>query len=469
MRALLLLLTLPIACQVPKAQTRPHIILVMSDDQGWGETGYRRHPHLKTPNLDAMAANGLRLDHFYAGSPLCSPTRASVLTGRNNDRIGVLVVGQAMRPQEATLAQALRAAGYATAHFGKWHLNGFKGPGVPVLATDPRHPGHFGYDHWLATTNFFDQNPLLSRNGTFETFTGNPSEIVIREALRFIDSARRSDRPLFLTIWFGSPHQPWIASPEDRKPYQHLDSLSQHHYGEISEMDRSIGQLRNGLRKWGIADNTLIWFNSDNGGVKPFAPDVNGGLRGFKGDVYEGGLRVPCIIEWPAQIRTPRVSNFPAVTMDIFPTLTHIAGLPKPNPNYPMDGTDIRSALISDTPSRQKPIPFRYQGRAAWVEYPYKLVTRNYRNGRFELYNLQNDPQESIDISTREPVTTQRLINAFQAWSLSVDRSHAGHDYPDGLHHPDPPASAWFDSPEYAPFFEMLRKRPEYKNVSSQE
>lgn len=448
---------------------RPHIILLMSDDQGWGEAGYRKQPYLRTPNLDAMAANGLRLDRFYAGSPLCSPTRASVLTGRSNDRTGVLVVGQAMRTQETTIAQRLRSAGYATAHFGKWHLSGYKGPGVPILASDPRHPGYFGYDYWLATTNFFDQNPLLSRNGQFEALSGGPSESIVAEALRFIDSARKQARPIFLTIWFGSPHQPWDASKADRKDFAGLDSLSQQHYGEIVEMDRSIGTLRRKLRQWGIAENTLLWFNSDNGGVKPFAPAVNGGLRGFKGDVYEGGIRVPCVVEWPARIRTPRISMFPAVTMDILPTLTHIAGQPSPQPGYPMDGTDILDALTSDTASRHKPIPFRYQGKAAWVDFPYKLVSKNFRNGRFELFNLQTDPLETTDIFNLEPAIAQRLVAAFEAWSLSVDRSHSGHDYAGGLREPDPPARAWFESPEYAPWLEMLRKRPEYRNLSSQE
>ncbi|NDC76275.1 MAG: N-acetylgalactosamine 6-sulfate sulfatase [Chitinophagia bacterium] len=461
MRILIAIFLLTGQC-LPAQDRRPNIILLMSDDQGWGETGYRNHPNLRTPQLDAMAANGLRLDHFYAGSPLCSPTRASVLTGRNNDRTGVLVVGQAMRLQEKTIAQTLQQAGYATAHFGKWHLS-------DAPETWPEHHGFDGFDYWLATTNFFDRNPILSRNGQFVDFSGGPSETIVREALRFIDSARRTGRPFFLTIWFGSPHQPWVASEDDRKAFAGLDSLSQHHYGELVELDRSIGDLRRQIHRWGIADNTLLWFNSDNGGVKPFAPAVNGGLRGFKGDVYEGGIRVPCLVEWPARIKKPRVSDFPAVTMDIFPTLAHVAGLPPTAPDYPMDGTDILYALTSDTAMRRKPIPFRYQGKAAWVDFPYKLVSRNYRSGRFELYNLQSDPLETTDLFSREPAIAQRLVEAFQQWSLSVDRSHSGHDYPGGLRQADPPARSWFESGEYAPWMEMLRKRPEYRQLSSQE
>ena len=128
-----------------QANERPNVILVMADDQGWGQTGYYGRPVLKTPNLDAMASGGLRLDRFYAAGPVCSPTRASVLTGRTHDRGGVLQHGYALHLQERTIAQAMRKVGYATGHFGKWHLNGIRGPGVPVLASDPYHPGHFGF------------------------------------------------------------------------------------------------------------------------------------------------------------------------------------------------------------------------------------------------------------------------------------------------------------------------------------
>lgn len=142
-----LLVTLcgPVLAAEPKL---PHIVFVMADDMGWGQTGYRGHPVLKTPNLDEMAANGLRFERFYAGGPVCSPTRASVLTGRSHDRTGVLSHGYGLRSQEKTIAQALKGAGYVTGHFGKWHLNGHRGPGAPIFAHDSRSPGRFGFDEW---------------------------------------------------------------------------------------------------------------------------------------------------------------------------------------------------------------------------------------------------------------------------------------------------------------------------------
>lgn len=200
--------------------SKPHIILVMADDQGWGETSYNRHPMLKTPHLDALAAGGLRLNRFYAAAPVCSPTRATVLTGRTNDRTGVLSHGDALRLQEVTIAQLLRGAGYVTGHFGKWHLNGLRGPGVPVLQDDSHHPGKFGFDHWLSTTNYFDRDPLLSRMGNFQEFAGDSSEVVVDQALQFIGRQLPTRSPTFTVIWYGTPHSPFKATAADMAGFE---------------------------------------------------------------------------------------------------------------------------------------------------------------------------------------------------------------------------------------------------------
>ena len=141
---------------------RTNFVLLMADDLGWGQTGYYDHVILRTPNLNAMASNGLRFDRFYAGGPVCSPTRATILTGRTHDRTGVYDHGYALRKQERTLPQALREKGYATGHFGKWHLNGLRGPGVPILFKYPNGPSDFGFQKWLSVSNYFDLNPLMS-------------------------------------------------------------------------------------------------------------------------------------------------------------------------------------------------------------------------------------------------------------------------------------------------------------------
>ena len=253
---------------MPEHPTRPNIVLIMSDDQGWGQTGYYDHPILKTPNLDAMERNGLRFDRFYAGAPVCSPTRASVMTGRSNDRCGVFSHGCPLCLQEKTIAQAMQSAWYSTGHFGKWHLSGFMGPGAPILEENPRHPGHFGFDHWLSVTNFFDRDPLMSRLGSFEEFEGDSSDVAMEQAIHFIRTEHARGNPFFTVIWYGTPHSPWIAGEDDKVDFAQLSDIEQNHYGELVAMDRSIGALRLALRELQIEEDTLVWFNSDNGGIK---------------------------------------------------------------------------------------------------------------------------------------------------------------------------------------------------------
>lgn len=441
-------------------EQKPNIILVMTDDQGWGQMGYYDHPVLKTPNLDAMAANGLRFDRFYAGAPNCSPTRATVMTGRSNDRTGVLNHGFPLRIQEKTLPQAMQKAGYATAHFGKWHLNGFAGPGVPILKDDPRSPGVFGFDEWLSVTNYFEVNPLMSRNGTFEEFKGDSSEVIVAEALKFIGRQIESKKSFFTVIWYGSPHSPFIASDADTESFQNLDDKFRNHHGELVAMDRSIGTLRKGLRDLDIADNTLVWFNSDNGGLPKIMPDTVGGLRGNKNSVFEGGLRVPAILEWPSAINHARVTQFPAATMDIFPTIAEIVGLPESAMFAQHDGASIRPLFDREIGKRSKPITFRHMGRGALIDNDFKIVTQDYTNGIFQLYNLALDPKETTDLFAKHPKIAQRMVKVFEKWNESVDESASGNDYPEPFDpKSNPKHGKWVDSEQYKPYVEQFEER----------
>ncbi|HUG19421.1 MAG TPA: sulfatase-like hydrolase/transferase [Planctomycetaceae bacterium] len=440
--------------------------MILTDDQGWGEMGYYEHPVLKTPNLDAMAANGLRFDRFYAGAPNCSPTRATVMTGRTNDRTGVQNHGVPLRLQERTLAQALKNAGYATGHFGKWHLNGLRGPGAPVLAEDVRNPGAFGFETWLSVTNFFDRDPIMSRNGEFEEFEGDSSEIIVAEALmKFIRSQTAAKKPFLSVIWYGTPHSPFVASDDDKSGFADLKGNAQNHYGELVAMDRSVGTLRTGLSELGIAENTLVWFCSDNGGLPGIQPGTVGGLRGFKNSVYEGGLRVPAIIEWPAGITTPRVSKFPAVTMDIFPTLAEIVGLPDSVMIPPQDGMSLKPLFSKQLSKRDTPLGFRHTNRAALIDNNYKILTQNITKGEFELYDLDADPEEKQDLFNTKPDLAEQMRQKFLDWNASVEASVAGRDYPEGKVVPiDPPPRTWMTLDEYKPYLPQLRNRPEYRS-----
>ncbi len=445
------------------AADRPHIVFVMADDMGWGQTGYRGHPVLKTPHLDAMAANGLRFERFYAGGPVCSPTRAAVLTGRSHARTGVLSHGYALRRQERTIAQALQGAGYVTGHFGKWHLNGHRGPGAPILAEDPLGPGHFGFDEWVSVSNFYDVDPLLSRAGKFEQMRGDSSEIAVDEAVKFLGKHRAGGKPMFAVIWYGSPHSPFRALPADKAPFAQLDEASANHYGELVALDRSIGTLRAKLRDLGLAENTLLVFCSDNGGLPEIVPETVGGLRGRKGSVFEGGIRVPGIIEWPAAIK-PRITNYPACVMDLLPTVADIVGLPASALTKPLDGLSLKPLFAREIGERRAPIGFRYLARRALVDDRYKLLTDNLAGGKFELYDLLADAKESRDLGAEQPEVFARMKQQLLAWDATVSASFAGQDYPGGNVSPsDPEPVAWYDTPGYQPYLADWQQRWEFK------
>lgn len=452
-----LFITLFLTCAAPiLAEERPHIILVMTDDQGWGQIGYQNHPHLKTPNLDAMAANGLRFNYFYAGASNCSPTRATVLTGRSNDRTGVFNHGYPLRLQEKTVAQALRDNGYATAHFGKWHLNGLRGPGVPILKEDSHHPGAFGFDTWFSVSNFFDYDPLISRQGTIERHRGDSSEIIVREALQFLQANQNSGKPFFIVIWYGSPHAPMIADKADRAPFQNLPEKHQHHLGELKAMDRSIGALRKGLRQLGIARNTLLWFNSDNGGLPGYGKETVGHLRGNKSTMYEGGLRVPGIIEWPAVIQKPLTTSFRAGTVDIFPTIAEVAALPSSSMLQPQDGISLMPLLKGKISVRPRPLFFHHQNRGVVIDGDHKLVAQN---KGFELYNLANDDQETRNLYKENDPVSRRLLKIYSDWKTSLNASREGKDYPEGVVLPNNPERRfWKDDPAYQPYLKQFQQ-----------
>ena len=442
---------------------RPNIILIMTDDQGWGQTGYYNHPILKTPNLDEMANNGLRFDRFYAGAPVCSPTRASVLTGRSNDRTGVYNHGYRLRLQEKTISQALKNNGYITAHFGKWHLNGLRGPGAPILKDDKYGPQNFGFDHWLSVTNFFDIDPLMSENGDFIDFNGNSSEIIFNEALSFVKGINNKEMPFFIVIWDGSPHSPFIADDEDNIDFKNLDERSKNHYGELVAFDNSLGDFRKGLQDIGISNNTILWFNSDNGGLgkkQNISPSTVGELKGQKGDIWEGGIRVPSVIEWPSVIKS-RISTYPSSTMDIFPTIVDILNLPDSTMLMPLDGESLFPLFNSKLGKRKNKIPFRYLDKGALIDNNFKLVVTSIKKNNFELYDLLNDPKESLNISSSYPIVFQEMKDEFMEWNKSVNESINGNDYNEEFINED--GREWWPSDErYKPFLNDLIKRPEY-------
>ena len=447
-------------------ETPPNIVLVMSDDQGFGDTGYAGHPELKTPHLDAMARVSVVFQQFHAGAPVCSPTRASVLTGRTPMRTNVTNHGHYLRPDEVTLAEALRSRGYATGHFGKWHIGS-------VQAESPTCPGQQGFDEWLSGLNFFDRDPYLSDRGTFRQLRGQGTELTMDAALRFIRKHALADHPSFTVIWFPAPHAPHRETSSH--PEWYADQMHRAYFQEISLVDEQIGRLRTTLRELSIADRTLVWFCSDNGGL---VHDSAGG-RARKGSVYEGGLRVPALLEWPARWQH-RVVSAPASTCDIYPTVlaltqTNLARQPK------LDGIDLTAIIDGQQQRRSKPIGFwhgfapgeptrsdqiiralmeaqlsaqptpfpdrllkdvensphfepfdgqHYPGHAAWLDWPFKIHIIADRaedqaafQVRYELYDLEHDPMEQHDVKQEHRERFARMKQQLADWQHSVIRS----------------------------------------------
>ncbi len=481
--ASIILMSTPALAATPSV--KPNIVLMMSDDQGWMETGYNGHPYLKTPVLDEMAALGLRLDRFYAASPVCSPTRASVMTGRHANRSGCFGAGWSIRPEEVTLGKLMKDAGYRTAHFGKWHVGAIK-EGSPLS------PKALGFDENLSHDNFFEINPELSRNGLpAQRIEGESSEILVGEALAFAHKANGEGKPFFIIVWFGSPHSPYVASKEDSAPYAELGSELSQRLGELAAMDRAIGTFREGLDAMGERPDTLLWFNSDNGITQEDIPKAqlkdlykNAKISGHKSQMQEGGLRVPGIIEWPSVISSPRTSSVPCVTSDILPTLLDIIGLEHPRPERPLDGISLKELLVHGTMNeRPSPIGFwgyanksldlqnkpwladaslneeitmttkqkdrakkgrsrkyyfkNYQhpsvcsnlaGPAAWIDGCYKLL-KDRQGKKYSLYDLERDPGEKHDIAPEHPEKAKAMRKQLEAWQLSVEKSLTGADY----------------------------------------
>ena len=420
--------------------TRPNIILCMTDDQGWGDVGYNGLKQIKTPTLDAMAAGGLKFNRFYAAHPSCSPTRASVLTGRHPYRSEVNWPGMPLRIEEMTIAQAVKRVGYTTGHFGKWHLSGgAPGKGRPLLASDPLHPGHFGFDHWFTVSNWFDTDWIFSRKGEQVKVPGDGSDAIVGEALTFIEKNSTSETPFLAVIWFGSPHVPLKPTAEDLKA-----AGGSAYYGELIGVDRSLGTLRTGLRKLGIADNTLLWFNSDNGAWldEKAAPDTYGSnqrLRGYKGQLWEGGIRVPGIIEWPARIPKPVTTDVPVCTSDIYPTLVSLLNISIPDQNLPLDGVSILPLVDGQMKERPKSIGFWHpsekgdvlKGPAAWSGNRYKL--HKLPGDIYELYDLTVDLAEKYNVAAQHPEIVNTMKTELTQWQESVRRSIHKDDY-----HPKP-------------------------------
>ena len=434
----------------------PNVVLLMADDLGWGDVGYHGSPHARTPHLDAMAAAGVRSERFYAAAPVCSPTRGSVLTGRHPHRLGIPYANSGhLAAGEVTLAERLHDAGYATGFFGKWHLGTLTAEvrdanrGRPGDAAHLAPPWDHGFDAVFATESkvpTFD--PLLRPRGvkrgtwwdpvggpadavpygtaywtapgeTVSPLPGDDSRLMTDRAAEFITDSVRGGRPFLAVVWFHAPHLPVVAPAESTAPFADLPPHERHYFGSVAALDEQVGRLRAVLRELGVARDTLVWFCSDNGPEgNARAPGSAGPFRGRKRSLYEGGVRVPGLLEWPAGLPGGTATDLPSVTSDILPTVLAAAGL-EPVTDRELDGIDLLAPLRAGSTERSRPIGFVSRDRAAWSDDRFKLI-RPAADVPWELYDLVADPGETRDLAGDRPDRVRRMAAKYAAWERGL-------------------------------------------------
>ena len=426
------------------AQTPPNVVILLADDLGYQDVGCYGGP-VKTPAIDQLAKDGVRFTDFYSGCAVCSPSRATLLTGRHHIRTGVYSwihdEGQNshLLLRERTIAEILKDRGYSTAHVGKWHL------GLPTQNRSKPTPSHHGFDYWFTTWNNASpshKNPNnFIRNGkAVGPLEGYSCQLVADEAIDWLDNHRHPKAPFFLNLWFHEPHAPIAAPDEIVSTYGELKDRAAVYSGTIDNTDRAISQVVEKLNQMGVMENTLIIYGSDNGSYRD---DRVGNLRGRKGSNWDGGIRVPGIFSWPAVIPKNRVEKHPAGLVDVLPTLCGLLNLEVPQDRM-IDGSDL-SPLLKGKPKsfkrhqpmfwhlqKSRPIVAIRDGDFSLVANPdYEIPTTNMFQERwipkvkdggykdFQLFDLSKDPGQTQNIASEYP----ELLKNLKAKLLEINQS----------------------------------------------
>ena len=403
--------------QAGEAPRRPNVVIIVSDDQGWGDLSVNGNKNLSTPHLDSLARHGARLDHFFV-QPVCSPTRAELLTGRYHPRTGVRGVTtglERLNLDEVTLAQILRAAGYRTGAFGKWH-NGSQWPYHPNARGFEQYYG-FTSGHW---GEYFD--PPLEHNGKPVRGKGYIADDFTDKALAFIDTHRAE--PFLCYVAYNTPHSPFSVPDADWDRFKDRPIPQRGPEGEKEDvavtrcalamcenLDRNVGRLLQKLQELRLADDTIVIFFSDNG---PNSFRWNGGMRGRKGSTDEGGVRSPCLVRWPGKIAPGTVIPQIAGAIDVLPTVAGLSGISAP-PGRALDGRDLSPLLRGQKTAWPDRMIFSTFGGKVSVR------TQRYRlDAAGRLYDMAADPGQTKDVAAAEPETARTLREAVARWREEV-------------------------------------------------
>lgn len=401
------------------AADRPNVVIFLVDDMGYGDLGCYGNKIIHSPNLDHFASEAMRFTQGYAACAVCSPSRSAIQTGRTAYRNGVynwIPEGRDMhlRSSEITIATLLKAAGYATCHTGKWHLNGmFNSPDQPQ-------PNDHGYEWWFATQNNAGpshKNPNnFVRNGQpVGKLEGYSGQLVVNEAIDWLKNHRDAKKPFLLNVCTHETHQPIEADPQYQALYPDADESHRQFYGDATQMDAAFGTLMKALQDMGEADNTIVFITADNGpegdGETKRNCGSTGGLRGRKRWLYEGGIREAFMVRWPGHIKPGAVCDQPVIGSDIFTTICEVTGV-KPPVDRVIDGASMVPAFNNQPIDRKVPLFWHYSApkdmHIAIRDGDWKLLASETMD-KFELYNLKDDVQETNDLAAKEPQRVEQM------------------------------------------------------------
>ncbi|MCF7975343.1 MAG: sulfatase-like hydrolase/transferase [Phycisphaerae bacterium] len=426
------------------SQSRPNILFIFADDWGWGDLGCHGHPYVKTPNIDRLATEGTDFHCFTVASGVCSPSRTAVMTGHFPARYNIQghfawAKQNAQRnmpdwldPRAPLLPRFLKEGGYATAHFGKWHLSNDMIPDSPL-------PSDYGYDAYGAFNCAGEQMPVHED---------------AQNAIAFMEKSLRQRKPFFINLWMHEPHTPFHVLPKYRWRFPELEEPDNIYAAVLSHADDRIGEVLAALDRLGLTENTLVIFSSDNGPARAVGPTslelmydtatgagygiaaskgITGGRKGYKSALFEGGIGTPFIARWPGKIAAGRVDRHSLISaVDLLPTFCDLAGVTLP-PSYRPDGVSQVSVLLGqEKPERETPLfwkidspwPAPKNRPYHWVSYAvvdrhWKLVT-NKDSSYWELYDLAKDPFENRDLKTEHQEVATQLLEKLAQWQVSL-------------------------------------------------
>lgn len=423
------------------AQGKPNVIFILADDIGWGDLAVNGHPHILTPHLDQLASEGMNFHEYTVNNPVCSLSRVGLMTGNFPSRFGVhqhfssppenIERGMPdwLDPQAVTLPKIFKEAGYATAHYGKWHLclSGAR-------RGAPEYPA-YGYDDaavyaWPGpnTRNVFDGTSVEDKKGTAH---GNPSAAyltiaAVENALKFIDAHK--EEPFFINLWIHETHTAILARPEDRIPYKDVPEPEQTYYSAVTRADTQIGRVLKKLDQLGLADNTIVIFTSDNGPEHPlyhrYSRGSTGGMTGRKRSLYSGGVCTPFLVRWPEKVPAGKVDETTMLSaVDMLPTLTAAAGVEHLPAGYQSDGENMLSAWEGNRMQRSKPLFWKWSGEHKekyWPAYAMRdeswVFLMSEDKSQIELYNIMQDRNQKNDLAAQNPERVDRMKTATEQW-----------------------------------------------------